>query len=296
MPATDLGVVNDQINKFWAPIFMKELREQLLLGALVNKDYDGTIKQMGDEVTVSQIGKATGELRTVGVDADQFESEQMTVTEVKVKADKRAVASFEIADLVKLQSQIGSPEAESEIRAALMFAVEKKINDYLYTLVAPSTASPDHLLNSIATMDASQLSAIRTLAAKAKWMKEKGWYGLLAPDYYEDILNAQTLTSKDFVGDEAPVVGGQVANQRFGFNLLEDNSRSLGGLFMHPDFMHLVMQTAPQFKVSDLHVNKKFAYLVSVDLVFGAKLGIDGAKKHIVATTAASGNNLPAVE
>jgi len=45
--------------------------------------------------------------------------------------------------------------------------------------------------------------------------------------------------------------------------------------------MHLVMQTEPTFKVSDLHSNKKFAFVISVDFVFGARLGIDGDKKHI---------------
>jgi hypothetical protein len=136
---------------------------------------------------------------------------------------------------------------------------------------------------------ASNLSAVRTLAAKAKWLQKPGWYGLLNPDYYGNLLDAQTLVSKDYVGDEAPVVGGQIANKRYGFNLFEDNSRnSAKGLFFHPDFLHLVMQKQPTFKVSDLHANNKFGYLVSVDMIFGAGLGIDGNKKHIYVTAGAS--------
>ena len=113
---------------------------------------------------------------------------------------------------------------------------------------------------------------------------------LLDPAYYSDNLNAQTLTSSDFVPD-APVVSGQIARQRYGFNILEDNSAGIGTLAasgtedvclaFHPDFMLLVMQKEPTFKVSDLHSNKQFGFVISVDMVFGAKLGIDGAKKHI---------------
>jgi hypothetical protein len=115
---------------------------------------------------------------------------------------------------------------------------------------------------------------------------------LLDPSYYSDILNAQTLTSSDYVGDEAPVIGGQVVKQRYGFNLLEDNSMGTDkGLFFHPDFLHLVMQQEPRFKVSDLHPNKKFGYVISVDIVFGAALGINGNLKHIFATAAASGSD-----
>ena len=86
-------------------------------------------------------------------------------------------------------------------------------------------------------------------------------------------MNAQTLTSQDYVGGELPVIGGQIVNKRFGFNLLEDNSRGTDkGLFFHPDFMHLVMQMEPRSKISDLHSQKKFGYLLSVDILFGANL------------------------
>ena len=41
MAVTDLAAVTNQIQKIWAPLFTKELREQLLLGSFVNKDYQG---------------------------------------------------------------------------------------------------------------------------------------------------------------------------------------------------------------------------------------------------------------
>lgn len=289
MALTNVATVTDQIQKKWAPVFMNELRENLLLGALVNKDYEGAIGTQGDTVRVSQLAAPAGQLRTVGVDADVFDSDQMVWSKVDVVADKRAVASFEVAELAQIQSQLDSPAGQSEMRASLMYAVEKQLNDYLWSLTSPSTSAPDHLITSQASLDATALGSVRTLAAKAKWMKEKGWYGLLNPDYYGNLLAAQTLTSSDFIGQDQPVIGGQIVNKRFGFNLLEDNSRvSAKGLFFHPDYMHLVMQKAPQFKVSDLHSQKKFGYLISVDLVFGAKLGVDGAKKHIYVTAAAS--------
>lgn len=277
MATTTILDVQDQIQKFWSPMFMKELREDLLLGALVNKEYQGAIQNEGDTVHVSQINAPTGALKTVGVDADTFSAEKLSTTRVSIVADKRAVAAFEFTDLAYLQSQIGSKD--SEIRESLRYAMEKQINNYLYTLVAPATA---HALTGVATFTAADLSHVRKLAAKAKWLKAKGFWGLLSPDYYGDLLDAQTMSSKDYIGDEMPVVGGQIVNKRYGFNLLEDNSRtSKGALFFHPDFMHLVMQTQATFKLSDLHAQNKFGYLLSVDLVFGAKLGIAGDKKHI---------------
>jgi hypothetical protein len=291
MAVTSIAEVTDQIQKKWAPMFMQELRESLLLGALVNKDYEGSIGTQGDTVRVSQLAAPSGQLRTVGTDADTFDSEQMVWKKVDVVADKRAVASFEVSELAQIQSQLDSPEGQSEMRNALMFAVKNQVNDYLWTLTAPSTSAPDHLLTSEASLTAAKLQAIRTLAAQAKWAREKGWYGLVDPVYYGNLLSEATLVSQDYVPGEAPVIGGQLANRRYGFNILEDNSRnSARGLFFHPDYMLMVMQKQPQFKISDLHSNKQFAYLISVDLIFGAKLGPDGDKKHIYQTAAATNN------
>jgi hypothetical protein len=280
MSTTDLTAVADQIQKFWAPQFTKQLRESLLLGGLVNKQYQGAIQRQGDTVRVSQINAPTGQLLTVGTNADSFNSEAISTSYVDIKADKRAVASYEFQDLVELQSQIS--QGNPEVMDALNFAMQKQINTYLYSLVSASTSSPDHSIASVSDFNAAQLAACRVLAAQAKWRMEPGWYALLDPVYMGDIMNAATLTSSDYGATDAPVIGGQVALKRFGFNLLEDNSLSADhALLFHPDFMHMVSQTDVQVKISDLHAQKKFGIVMSVDMVFGAKLGINGNVKHI---------------
>lgn len=287
---TDVAQVSNQIQTLWADMFMDELREAHLLAALVNKDYDGAIMREGDTVRVSQVNAPEGQTRTVGVDADAFTSGLLSMSHVDVKADKRFVASFKMTDLVDLQSQLGSAEGKSKIREALMFSMQQQINDYLYSKVAPSTSAPDHLISGTATFDAAALLSIRKLAAKAKW--PAGWWLLIDPTYYNDLLNAQTLTSSDYVGADQPVIGGKIVNQRFGFSIVEDNSRGIlqlspaaagekVALAFHPDWLLFVAQTQPQFKLSDMHSQEKFGYVLSVDLVGGATLGINGNVKHV---------------
>lgn len=287
IPTSTLEVTN-QIQKYWAPVFSKELRESLLLGSLVNKDYQGDMKRQGDTVYVSQINAATGELLTVGTNADQFTAEAVSMDRISVTANKRAVAAYKISDLAMIQSQLDAQD--SELRTSLMFAMQKQINNYLYSLVAPSTSSPDHSISGVTDFNASQVAALRLLAAKAKWPKDGRWYLLADPTYYSDMMNAATLTSSDYGAADAPVIGGQMALQRFGFNILEDNSDGIltigssgadCALAFHPDFMHLCMQTEVNIKLSDLHPLGQFGYLLSVDMVFGAALGIDGNVKHI---------------
>lgn len=276
MNETKLANVVNQVQKYWAPKFTSEFRESLLLGSLVNREYSGEIRKGGDEVTVSQVVAPEGQLLDAQTQ-DSFDSDLLTTTDVKVKADKRAVASYLFHDIVDIQSLIDKDNPE--VMNALRFAMEKQVNDYLYGLVAPSSSSPDHDVSGVTNFDATALLNARTLAAAAKWPPE--WYLLLGPGYYTNLLAAQTLTSSDYVPD-APVVGGRVMSKRFGFNIAEDNSRaSQYGLAFHKDFLLMVQQTEVQIKVSDLHSQGKFGYLMSVDMIFGAKLGIDGAKKHI---------------
>jgi hypothetical protein len=292
MSATKLADVSEQIQKFWSSIFMQELREKHILGSLVNKDYEGEIKRLGDTVYVSQVQAPTGSMRTVGVDADSYESEKLVTKRIPIVADKRATAAFELEELVDLQSQIGSEQ--SQIRDALMFSIMRQINNHLFSKVNPSTSAPDHLITGVTDFNATQLNLGAKLASQAKWSEGKAKWALVDPSYASDLRAAQTLTSSDYVGDDRVVVGGKIATQRFGFNIIEDNSEGMqslsatvgGGedaaLLFEPDFLHLVMQTEPRFKVSDLHGHKQFSYIVSCDIVVGAALGIDGDKKHIV--------------
>lgn len=285
MAQTTLTEVADQIQKYWSPVFTKRLRESLLLGGLVNKDYVGAIKEQGDTVRVSSVVDMTGQLLTVGTNADAFTPEALSTQYVDIKVDKRAVASVEFTSTAQLQSQLS--QNNPAVMDALMFAMNKQINTHLYSLVSPSVAAPDHVLNSVTDMNASQLAAIRLLSAQAKW-PDSPKYALVDPSYCNDLLAATTLVSGDYGANDAPLIGGKLGLNRFGFTIFEDTSKAVDtGLFFTPDFMHMVMQSEVQVKVSDLHSNYKFATVLSVDVLFGGKLGIQGAVKHITATAAA---------
>lgn len=292
MSATLLADVQNQVQAFWSPTFMDQLKENTLLPSLVNKAYQGSIQAAGDRVRVSQINRPTAQRKTVGSGHETFQTQTLSTSYVDIIADQVITAAYEFDDLVQLQSQIG--QQDSKIRQGLMEAVELELNKYLYTKVAPSASTPDHRLDGVTDFNASALNNVRKLASQAKWRKDGGWWLLADPSYMTDLLNAQTLTSSDYVGGEAPVIGGQMARQRFGFNILEDNSISATvkpsfvtgsedmALAFHPDFLHLVMQSMPEIKVSDLHSNKQFGYVISIRLIVGSSIGIDGASKHIV--------------
>lgn len=291
MSATLLADVQNQVQSFWAPTFTEQLKETTVLPALVSKQYEGEIKSAGDTVYVSQINRPTAQRKTVGSGHEKFDAAKLSTSRISIQANQVITAAFEFDDLVQLQSQIG--EQDSGIRKALIEACEIELNKYLYSMVAPATSNPDHSISGCSDFNAAQLSAVRLLASQAKWRKDN-WWLLLDPSYYSDLLNATTMTSSDYTGGDAPVVGGQMVSKRFGFNVLEDNSIGASckpsfvtgsadvALAFHSDFCHLVMQKQPEFKVSDMHASKNYGYVISLRMIVGAALGVDGANKHIV--------------
>lgn len=289
MANSDLDDVASAIQEFWSPLFMDQLRQTNLLFNLVNRDYTGDLRQMGNTVIVNQVNAPTGQRLTIdgaGV-GRTFTPEAINLSSVSVTADQRLVASYDFHDLVAIQSMIDPMSSRAqEVRAAMVSAISNQLNTYLYSLVAPTTTIP-----SVATMTASTVALARETAALAKWSYNKPWYALLAPQYYSDLLVDTTFTSADFVGQDAPVVNGQIGLPRYGFRVYEDNTQSAGatsgGLFFHPDFLYLVSQYEPRFKISDKHSQHEFAFVMSVDWVIGAKLGIQGAAKHIKVQTGA---------
>jgi len=292
MSATLVNELSDQVQKYWAPMMVDELKEQAVLPTLVSKEYDGQIRQGGDTVYVSMVEAADGAIKTIGVDHQYYSSEKLKTQRKSIVADKVIEASFELDSLIDLQTQLGSPEGKSKIRAALNKGLELQLNKYLYSLVSPSTSAPDHSIASVSDFNAAQLLACRALASQAKWMAD-GWWALLGPNFYNDFLNATTLVSSDYVGSDQPIIGGKKAYNRFGFNIIEDNSDAMWqlsptlsvtgdtALLFHPDFMLLVMQQEPTVKISDLHANKQRGYLLTAELVVGASLGLQGNVKHI---------------
>jgi hypothetical protein len=265
---------------------MKELRSQILLPELISKDYQGEIKKEMDTVYVTTYKVPDNNIRTIGVDADTYDTKKLETAVVPIVADKRAVSGHKFTDLVSIQS-IVDPRNNPEIRANMLYDIANQINNLCYSLVAPSASAPDHEIV-LANLASDDLLTVRGLAADANWNRAKPWYVLGASNYYNDVLGDQVLSSSDYGATDRPTIGGQVALPRYGFNIFEDTTAGLGanaGIAFHPDFMALVMQTEIRFKISDLHAIGQFGYSLTADVVLGAKQLYEGDKKVIKFTT-----------
>ena len=283
---TQLADVAAQVKSFWSPLFVPQLLENSRLPALVNRQYEGQIGAEGDKVKVSQIVRPTAQRRQTGVDdTSVFTTQKLQTQQVEVVANQVISAGYEFESLVQLQSQIQSQD--STIRQGLVESMIIELNNYLYSLAAAPTTST----SGVTDFNAAQLIALNVKAGQNKWPDMDPWYLLADPVYHGDLLASQTLTDGDYV-DDRPVVAGKMMQKKFNFNILQDNSAGMSALSptaattdlalaFHPDFLYLVMQLQPEFELSSLHSNRQFGFVLSAKMILGAKVGLEGAAKHI---------------
>lgn len=262
---TTLGLVQD----FWAPMIEKELRENTLWGALLY-DPNYTMEKIkgGDTYKISRINKPTSAIRTIGANADTFESNVLSSTQSNLVVDKRCVSAYEFEDLAVLMSQL--EQADSDIREALLADVREQMNNHIKSLIVPSTSAPDHDYSGVTDFNTAVLSNTRTLAAQAKWGNDKPWYLLADPVYMSDMLDDTTLSAANTMGTAtSPILEGRFVLPRMGFNIVEDNSLTTDlGYAFRTDFMKVIFGQ-PRFLLSSLHAQKKFGFVLSVDFPIG---------------------------
>lgn len=254
------------IPEIWSAKMYQELRNDVMFANIFSREYEGEIRSFGDTVNVQQIVAPTGEILTD--DKAQFNSSTMQVNRIAITANKRASAAFEFTDMVQLQSMSFQQDAQE----ALLHAIRLKLENDIIAALVPSASNPDHQISPASASDlaSADLGTIRTLLSAAK-VPVSNRKLLLAPSYYGDLLSKTQVTSSDFVSGNSAQAG--VISQFMGFEIMEHNLLPADvGYAVHPSALLLVMQQDIRIKISDLHSQNKFGYLLSADFVYGFTL------------------------
>lgn len=258
--------LDNLIPDIWSPMMYDELRNSIIFGNIFSRQFEGDIKNLGDTVKVNQIVAPTAEVLTD--DKAQFASQAMSVSQYSVTVNRRYSAAFEITDLAQLQSL----EVGAQIREALVYAVRLKLENDIITALVASASNPDHQISpaSAGTLAAADLGTIRGLLSTAK-VPLNDRYLVLSPSYFSDLLNASTVTSQDFVAGNSAESG--VLSKFMGFQIMEHNLLGTDvGYAVHPSALQLCLQQEMRLKLSDLHSQNKYGYLLSADILCGYTL------------------------
>jgi hypothetical protein len=262
--ADGVSAFADLIPEIWSAKMYDELRKNLIFANLFSRDYEGDLKT-GDIVRINQWVAPTAEL--LDSDLNQFNTSAIDTNQLTITADKTVSVAHEITDLATLQSL----SFQDKLREGMTYALAKKLDDMLISIMIPSAAAPVHQIAPTTTSvlaAADFVNARKLLGLQSVPLNERFW--VADPIHFSSLLDEQTFMSREYLAGNNSE--GQITKY-LGFNLYEsDNLGSAISYCGHPSALALVMQRTPRVQLSNQHPNRKYGWLISMDMTFGYKL------------------------
>ena len=256
------------IPQLWSGALLAHLDKAHVVGNLVNRNYEGEIKQYGDTVKISQIGDIT--VSDYTENSDITDPEELSVTQKVLTIDKQKYFNFQIDDVDAAQNRTSLMDAAMQRAAyALADATEKII------LTAIDTDATNKIVPA-ATLDATnvykELVNVK-VAMDKKNVSTTGRWLVVSPD-----THALLLQDDRFVGTGGTVAESNLQNgfvgRVLGFDVylsnnlesLTNGNAAIAGVNMAVTFAEQIVQTEAY------RMEKRFADAVKGLNVFGVKV------------------------
>lgn len=206
----------------WAATLLVAMRKALVYGALVNRDYEGEIREKGDTVTINSISRPT--IGNYVPDVTVISPENLTTAQRKLIVDQAKYFAFEIDDVDKRQAA-GEllPEALSEAGYALADVFDQFIAS-LYTGVQSANA-----IGTVAVKSSEPLTFYDNVLVPLKVVLDEsnvpteGRWAVIPPWAHGRLLRDDRFIRADASGREAASVTGHVGDAA-GFHLAVSNN------------------------------------------------------------------------
>lgn len=179
------------IPDLWAATLLRNLNEETVAGSLVNRDYEGEVRRMGDSVKITSIVQPTIGSYTKYSDITWEDIDDATRT---LTIDQQKYFAFELDDVDRAQVvSDGNLMAEAMYEAS--FGLRDTFDTFLFSTMETnvSTATPDHYIaeQTISTaslaydllVDMSVLLDEANVPTGGRWVAvTPGFHGLLLKD------------------------------------------------------------------------------------------------------------------
>jgi hypothetical protein len=260
---TELSVIVPEI---WSARYYDVLLASLPFNALISRDYEGEIANLGDTVKISTFPEFSA--ATELAEGAKGDADAVTVTQQSLVINQRTYKDFIITNKAQLQSL----PAMDKLRELAIYAIQKRIQAVIIAAISPSSAAPDH---QIASDSGTTLALADILEAKelldAQSVDMGNRHCVLGSAQTNDIFNITGFTSSDFILDGSPLTTGEINRALLGF--MPHMTTEVGSVayFFHQSFMTMAAQKALGVSIYDLGVEGKRAARVNVDTLWGLK-------------------------
>ncbi len=256
------------IPTLWSARLLAHLDKSLVLGNLVNRDYEGEIKNFGDRVKINQIADVTVKDYIKGTDIT-YDAADGAPTELVI--DQQKYFALAVDDVDKAQANIALLDRSLERASyALRDVIDQRVashaKDAGTTLTVADIADPAQAYDSIVSMSVSLDE--KNVPKKDRWLVIPPWfYGMLQKD--ERFVSSGTAES------EARLTGGLVGSAA-GFRIYESNNlvtvKSSGVVSIMAGTNAAISLATQVLNTEALRLEKRFSDAVRGLLVYGSQV------------------------
>lgn len=254
------------IPELWSERQFEVLLDELVFSPLINTDYEGEVRNLGDTVNIHSVGEF--DEATLINEVDRVDADAATIDSQQLVINKWVAKDFIVTNKAKLQSL---PFVD-KMREKAVYSIMKKMEMVIIETIIPSASAPDHQIpyDSGTTLQLADLLEGKELLDTAK-VPSAGRHAAFGPAQLNDIFNITGFTSSDFMLDGGMLQTGQLAKRLLGFmphfsTLVESTT-----YLWHESFMTLAVQKQLGIEGFNLGVNGQRAGRINCDLLFGIK-------------------------
>lgn len=263
------------IPEVWSARLLVNLRKSLVYGqaGVVNRDYEGEIRQMGDTVRINSIGPVT--VGNYVKNTNISDPETLTDAQTLLTIDQAKYFNFQVDDIDRAQQ---NPKVMDEAMQEAAYALRDVADQYIasfYTGVAAGNTIGDDTTPIVPTKNDAyeHLVDLAVILTDAKVPQEGRWV-IVPPWYYGLLLKDDRFIDASRAGTTDGLRNGEVGKAA-GFTVLQShNVPNVSGtnykiIAGHP----MAISYAEQInKVEAYRPEKRFADAVKGLHLYGAKL------------------------
>ncbi|PAY13491.1 MULTISPECIES: P22 phage major capsid protein family protein [unclassified Bacillus (in: firmicutes)] len=269
--------LNNFIPTLWSARLLYNLQKNLVYGqpGVINRDYEGEIKNLGDSVTINNIGRVSVGDYTKNADMDSpqtldDQSRKLVITEMKY-------FNFQIDDVDKIQQ---NPKLMDEAMKEAAYALKNKADSF----IASQYVNAAHMIGSDTNVvtptknDAYEYLVDLSVKLDEADVPEQGRWAVVPPWYEGLMLKDDRFVKAGNMSSEDRLMNG-VVGQAAGFLILKSNNAPVstpeGGTENHKIIAghNIAWSYADQAaQVEAYRPEKRFADAVKGLHLYGAKV------------------------
>lgn len=254
------------VPEIWSSSWYPTLLERMPWAGSIGRDYESEIQALGDTVNIT-IFPQFPEARDLP-EGQANDAQKITLGNSQLLINKQTVQDF----IVTARSEKQGLDVQTKLMDLAFFSIMKKMQKNIIAAVAPSAASPDHVVPyaSSTTLGLSDWIEVKGLL-DAQNVNEQGRKAILDSPQLNNLFNISGFMSRDFVPTSQAMQTGAIATPVLGFEVLWTTVAAGVSTFFSPEFLQIAVQENPSPKIFDLGGDGQRAKRVNMTVLYGIK-------------------------